>query len=232
MKAYCKTQGCLRAYMHRYFGDTAADTCEKCANCKTKFNTVDVTVDTQKIMSCIVRTGQRFGAQVICDVLRGRLSQQVIRFKLGKLSTFALLENVRQSKIKKLIDSLEAQGYIAYVGAGRPILKVTDEGWLVLRGKAQVQAREALMVRTTVDNHAGSAENNELFDSLRERRGEIARKRGVPAYVIFSDSALYDMCRKLPTTDNEFLRVTGVGETKRKLYGERYFVTLYNREAQ
>lgn len=222
MKSYCKTQGCLRRYMLRYFGDTAGNTCEKCANCKTKFNTVDVTVDAQKIMSCIVRTGQRFGAQVICDVLRGRLSQQVIRFKLDKQSTFSILENVRQSKIKKLIDSLEAQGYIAYVGAGRPILKVTNEGWLVLRGKAQVQAREALTVQTTVNDNNASAEDNELFVALKERRAEIARKRSVPAYVIFSDSSLHDMCRKLPTNEDEFLSVNGVGKTKLELYGEQF----------
>ena len=226
MKAYCKTQGCLRAYMLRYFGETAADSCEKCSNCKTRFSIVDVTVDAQKVMSCIVRTGQRFSAQVICDVLRGRLSQQVIRFKLDKQSTFELLREAQQSKLKKLIDSLEAQGYIAYVGAGRPILKVTEKGWLVLRGKAQVQAKEALTVQTTVRDNTAHEGNNELFEALRELRGDIARKRGVPAYVIFSDSTLTDMCRKLPTTSDEFLSVSGVGETKLELYGEQFIEVI------
>ena len=222
MIAYCKTKGCLRAYMLRYFGDTADDRCEKCSNCLTSFKTVDVTVDAQKILSCIVRTGQRFGAQVICDVLRGKLAQQVIRFKLDKQTTFALLENVRQTKIKELIDSLETQGYIVYVGAGRPILKVTDAGWLVLKGKAQGQAREALTIQTTVNDETGSETNAELFEALRELRAKIAQKRGVPAFVIFSDSALRDMCEKMPTTDEEFLTVNGVGETKLELYGDRF----------
>ena len=219
MIAYCKTKGCLRAYMLRYFGDTADDRCEKCSNCLTSFKTVDVTVDTQKILSCIVRTGQRFGAQTICDVLRGKESQWVRSFRLTEQSTFALLKGVRQKKIKSLIDELEAQGFIVYVGVGKPILKVTDAGWLVLQGKAQVQAREALTIQTTNKNEAVSETSAELFEALRDLRAEIARKRGVPAFVIFSDAALRDMCAKMPTTAEEFLTVNGVGETKLKLYG-------------
>ena len=222
MIAYCKTRDCLRAYMLRYFGDTADDRCEKCSNCLTSFKTVDVTVDAQKILSCIVRTGQRFGAQTICDVLRGKESQWVRSFRLTEQSTFALLKDVRQKKIKSLIDELESQGYVTYVGAGKPILKVTDAGWLVLRGKAQVQAREALTIQTAVKTSPVSESDTELFDALRELRAKIARKRGVPAFVIFSDSALHDMCLKMPTTDEEFLTVNGVGETKLKLYGKLF----------
>ena len=226
MISYCKTQGCLRAYMLRYFGDTAGDRCEKCSNCKTSFQTVDVTVDAQKVLSCIVRTGQRFGAQVICDVLKGRVTTPIINFKLDRQSTYALLEDVKPNKIKALIDSLESQGYIEYVGAGRPVLKVTDAGWLVLKGKAQVQAREALTVQTTVKEPTDSSVNTELFEALRDLRFKIAASRGVPAFVIFSDATLKDMCIKMPTTDDEFLRVSGIGETKRKLYGERFMSVI------
>ena len=222
MVSYCKTQGCLRAAMLRYFGDTAEDRCKKCSNCRTHFQTVDVTVDAQKILSCIVRTGQRFGAQVICDVLKGRVTSPIINFRLDRQSTYALLENVKPKKIKALIDSLETQGYIRYVGVGRPVLKVTDAGWRVLKGNAKVQAREALIVQTTGKNDTDFAENVELLDALKVVRLMIAKKRGVPAYVIFSDAVLTDMCRKMPTTDQEFLRVNGVGETKRKLYGEQF----------
>lgn len=117
---------------------------------------------------------------------------------------------------------MEAQGYIVYVGVGKPILKVTDAGWLVLKGKAQVQAREALTIQTTVKTASVSENDTELFEALRELRAKIAQKRGVPAFVIFSDSALHDMCLKTPTTDEEFLTVNGVGETKLKQYGEQF----------
>ena len=166
--------------------------------------------------------GQRFGAQTICDVLRGKESQWVRSFRLTEQSTFALLKEVNQKRIKSLINELEAQGYIVYVGVGKPILKVTDAGWLVLRGKAQVQAREALTIQTAVKTSPVSESDTELFDALRELRAKIARKRGVPAFVIFSDSALHDMCLKMPTTDEEFLTVNGVGETKLKLYGKLF----------
>ena len=185
-----------------------------------------MTVEAQKILSCIIRTGQRFGAQAICDVLKGKVTSQVINFKLDRQSTYAIMEDVKPKKIKALIDNLEEQGYIEYVGVGRPILKVTDAGWLVLKGKAQVQARETLSIHTRVKKTADQAVDAELFEALRETRAKIAAKRGVPAFVIFSDSALHDMCRKLPVTDEEFLTVNGVGETKLRLYGELFIAVI------
>ena len=222
MVSYCKMQGCLRAAMLRYFGDTAEDRCENCSNCRTDFQMIDVTVDAQKILSCIVRTGQRFGAQVICDVLKGKVTTQIVNFRLDQQSTYAISEDVKPKKIKALIDSLEAQGYIRYVGVGRPVLKVTDAGWRVLKGKAKVQAREAPTVHTTGNTSTDSVVNVELLDALKVVRLMIAKKRGVPAYVIFSDAVLQEMCKRMPTTDNEFLQVSGIGETKQKLYGEQF----------
>lgn len=226
MISYCKMQGCLRAYMLRYFGDTTKDSCEKCSNCCTHYQVVDATVEAQKILSCIIRTGQRFGAQAICDVLKGKVTSQIINFKLDRQSTYAIMEDVKPKKIKALIDNLEEQGYIEYVGVGRPILKVTDAGWLVLKGKVQVQARETLTVKTSIKKSTDTTLNSELFKALQVVRLMIAIKRGVPAFVIFSDSALHDMCRKLPVTDEEFLAVNGVGETKLRLYGEQFIAVI------
>ena len=222
MIAYCKTKECLRADMLRYFGEVIDDRCGKCSNCLSTFETVDVTQDAQKILSCIVKTGERFGAQTICDVLRGKESQWVKSFQLNRQSTFDILHGVRQNKIKMLIDELEDQGILVRVGAGKPILKVTKTGWLVLKGSLKVQAREALAVKTTVKVSPVSEEDAELFEALKELRAKIAAQRGVPAFVIFSDAVLRDMCRKLPVTTEEFARISGVGETKKKLYGDRF----------
>ena len=226
MILYCKTQGCLRAYMLRYFGDSAEERCEKCSNCRSRFKTADVTLDAQKILACIVRTDQRFGAQMICDILRGRDTPKVRSFGLQHQSTFGILEGVKQVQLKKLIDGLEEQGFIEYRGAGRPVLKVTESGWMVLRGKLSVQYREALQMRTAVAASELPASSVELFGALQKVRNGFAQKRGVPAYVIFSDAALRDMCQKLPVTDAEFLRVNGVGETKLKLYGEAFMQVI------
>ena len=221
MEAYCKTQGCLRAFMLRYFGDRTEEYCGKCSNCKTKFRTVDVTVEAQKILSCIVRTKEKFGAQVISDILRGKESQKVKSFDLKKQTTFGIMKDVKQAQIKALIETLEEQGHIQYRGAGRPVLKVTESGWLVLKGMLRVQSREALQTRTTAQI-AESEVDPELFRELQNVRSAIAGKRGVPAYIIFSDVALRDMCRKLPTDNEAFLGVSGVGETKLRLYGEQF----------
>ena len=222
MVSYCKTQGCLRAFMLRYFGDIADDRCDKCSNCLSSFETVDVTIEAQKILSCIVRTGQRFGAQVISDVLRGKESQWVKSFRLDRQSTFDILHGVRQKSIKDLIETLVDQGFIDRIGGGKPVLKVSDAGWLVLKGKTKVYARKALTVQTTAKKPKEQVVNSELYEALLVVRLMIAKRRGVPAYVIFSDAALRDMCLKTPTTDKEFLQVNGVGETKLRLYGEQF----------
>ena len=221
MISYSKTQGCLRAFMLRYFGDQAKDRCGKCSNCRSKYRTVDVTVDAQKILSCIVRTKERYGAQVICDVLRGKETQKVRNNGLQNQTTYGILRDVSASQLKSLIETLEEQGYIRYVGAGRPVLKVTESGWLVLKGKVMVQSREALKVRTTV-TEADNGPDPALFRELQNVRTAIAGRRGVPSYIIFSDAALRSMCKLLPVTDEEFLRVNGVGETKLRLYGEQF----------
>ena len=226
MIVYCKTQGCLRAFMLRYFGDNAEERCEKCSNCRSNFKTADVTVDAQKILACIVRTDQRFGAQVICDILRGRDTPKVRSFGLQHQTTFGIMEGVKQVQLKKLIEGLEEQSFIEYRGAGKPVLKVTESGWMVLRGKLRVQYREALQMRTTAATSDLPASAVELFLALQEVRNGFAKKRGVPAYVIFSDAALRDMCQKLPVTDTEFLRVNGVGETKLRLYGEEFMQVI------
>ncbi len=221
MIAYSKTQGCLRAFMLRYFGEHTPDSCGKCANCKTKYRMVDVTVDAQKILSCIVRTKEKFGSQVICDVLRGKETQKIRSFELHKQTTYGILRDVSASQLKSLIETLEEQGFIRHIGVGRPVLKVTKSGWLVLKGKVSVQSREALKVRTTAKT-MGAEVNPELFGELQKVRTAIAGKRGVPSYIIFSDTALRSMCTILPTTDEAFLRVSGVGETKLRLYGEQF----------
>lgn len=226
MIAYCKTRECLRAHMLRYFGDSADDRCDKCSNCRSKVKTFDATIESQKILSCIVKTGQRFGARVISDTLRGKVNDRVHSLGFDRLSTFGIMENERKKYINEMIDELERMDYVRYVGAGYPIIKVTDAGWRVLRGKEKVMMVQTDLLRTSAkaqkpkeEETVFEAHNRELFDALRKTRAEIAAKRGVPAYVIFSDAALRDMCEKLPTTDEEFLTVNGVGETKLKQYG-------------
>lgn len=114
---YCRTSDCLRNYMLRYFGDEAEENCGKCSNCLTKFETADVTIEAQKILFCIIRTGQKFGVTIISDVLRGKTNDRITSFGLDRQSTFGIMKDSKPTEIRYIIEKLEEQGYIISVGA-------------------------------------------------------------------------------------------------------------------
>lgn len=219
---YCRTSDCLRNYMLRYFGDEAEENCGKCSNCLTKFETVDVTIEAQKILSCIIRTGQKFGTTIISDVLRGKTSDRITYFGLDKQSTFGIMKDSKPIEIKYIIEKLEEQGYIISVGAGKPILRVTEMSYPVLKGKAKVNIKKTRKFKSHIERVNIDETNSELFDALKVVRTFFAMKRGVPAYIIFSDATLADMCKVMPTTPKEFLRVKGVSSIKLEKYGEAF----------
>lgn len=226
MVFYCTTSDCLRGYMLRYFGDDYRDSCGKCSNCLTKFETADVTVEAQKILSCIIKTGQFYGVKMITDVLRGVLSDKIIRARLDKQSTFGIMKDARSAEIKYIIEKLEEQGYIISVNAKRPALRVTEMSYPVLRGKAKVKIKKSKLIKNYEEKPVLGGIDPELFNALKDVRTEFAKKRGVPAFVIFSDAALADMCRKMPTTNSEFLAVSGVGQNKLDKYGEAFMKVI------
>ena len=222
MVFYCTTSACLRGYMLKYFGDRAKDCCGKCSNCLTEFETVDVTVEAQKILSCIIRTGQNYGVKMITDVLRGSSSERITRARLDRQSTFGIMKDLSVAGIKYIIEKLEEQGCIISVGAGMPILRVTEMSYPILRGNASVKIRKARHLRSRAPKTELRAVDPELFDALKAVRTQFAKKKGVPAFVIFSDATLADMCLVMPTTEKEFLSVSGVGANKLEKYGEAF----------
>lgn len=228
---YCRTSDCLRRYMLRYFGDEAQENCGKCSNCLTKFETIDVTIEAQKILSCIIRTGQKFGATMIADVLRGRTSDRITYFGLDRQSTFGIMKSSKSTEIKYIIEKLEEQGYIISVGAVKPILRVTEMSYPVLKGKVKVKVKKTVRIKTKDQTVAESVDVT-LFDILKDIRYELARKKGVPAFLIFSDASLSDMCRKLPVTPEEFLTVNGVGDNKLTQYGDIFISAIAEYKAE
>ena len=226
MVFYCTTSDCLRGNMLRYFGEEYKDFCGKCSNCLTEFETVDVTIEAQKILSCIIRTGQFYGAKMITDVLRGVSSDRICRARLDRQSTFGIMNDAKATEIKYIIEKLKEQDYIISVGAGKPILRVTEMSYPVLKGKASVKIRKARQLKSTTQKAEIHAVDPELFDALKEVRTYFAKKKGVPAFVIFSDATLADMCRVMPTTEAEFLSVSGVGTNKLEKYGEAFLSVI------
>lgn len=222
MTYYCTTNDCLRNFILRYFGDRSANYCGKCSNCLTQFETVDITVDAQKILSCIIKIGQRFGKKMICDVLRGSKGERITRLRLESQSTYGIMKSCTEKRLREIIDSLEQQGYIAAEGGEYPVLKVTAASYGVLRGNVNVSMKAVKAKAKQPHKSANNPVNTELLNKLKELRRELALKKRVPAYVIFSDAAITDMCVKLPQTPEEFLNVSGVGNVKLKQYGEQF----------
>ena len=162
---------------------------------------------------------------MIINVLRGRLSDKVIDNGFEKLSTFGIMRDTRKSAIKYIIEKLEDNDYLMSVGVGRPTLRVTEMSYPVLKGKAKVKIRKSARLKTlnAPDTDVIREINNkELFDALKKVRTAFAQKRGVPAYIIFSDATLLDMCRLMPTTTEEFLEVKGVSTVKLEKYGDAF----------
>lgn len=233
MTLYCTTNDCLRKFILKYFGDKADNYCGKCSNCLTQFETIDITVDTQKILSCIIKTGQRYGKKMICDVLRGSKNERLLRFKLDNQSTYGIMKDSSEKRIRNIIEHLEQIGFIFSEGGEYPILKVSVTSYGVLKGKLPLtmkipkeQKKEPKPAVKAADINA--VIDKDLLDELKQLRRKLAMEKNVPAYIIFSDATLTDMCKKLPMTPEEFLTVSGVGKTKLAQYGEIFLDTINN----
>ncbi len=228
MTFYCRTSGCLRAHILRYFGENPPESCGHCSNCRSEYEERDITVDAQKILSCIIRTNQRYGEKVICAVLRGADTGKIRSAGLNRLSTFGIMRGWTDEKIREIINYLELNGYVLREGLEYPILKLTKKCLPVLRGNERLsmrvlKKRPAEARASSAFSGAGDAEiNPELLRELKALRSEKAAEEHVPAYIIFADASLADMCAKLPTTPQAFLNVAGVGARKLERYGEEF----------
>lgn len=233
MTFYCITNDCLRKFILKYFGDKAENYCGKCSNCLTRFETIDITVDTQKILSCIIKTGQRYGKKMICDVLRGSKNERLLRFKLDNQSTYGIMKDSSEKRIRDIIEHLEQIGFIFSEGGEYPVLKVSATSYSVLKGKSPLSMKIPKEHKKESKPTVKAADINavidkDLLDELKQLRRKLAIEKNVPAYIIFSDATLTDMCIILPMTPEEFLKVSGVGKTKLAQYGE-FFLEVINK---
>lgn len=233
MSNYCTSTDCLRAYILRYFGETAPRECGNCSCCCSDEGMTDITVEAQKIMSCIFRAEQKYGTKMICDILRGSKNEKVTEKGLDKLSTYGIMQDVPEARIKHMIEKLEGMGYIQKSEGEYPVLKLAPTALNVLRGNVQVKTRlPKSAVRRESKPAAAYAYDPKLMEILRGLRTKIAASQGVPAYVVFTDSSLRDMCEKLPRTDKEFLEVSGVGALKLERYGDAFMKAISDYAAE
>jgi len=224
--AYCNTDRCLRAYILDYFGEKdTKDHCDNCGNCNNDIDSTDVTLEAQKIMSCIKRMGERFGSVVVADVLRGSNTEKIRAMDFNKLTTYGIMKEYSKETIKELISFLIAEGYITLYGDQYPVLRLNGMALEVLKGSKTVAIKRIINIQNTVADEKTTVDSG-LFDKLRAIRKQLADKQNVPPFVIFSDATLKDMCKKYPTNEEDMLMVSGVGAFKLEKYGTQFISAI------
>ena len=229
MVGYCRTAKCLRGYILDYFGQQHADACGSCGNCRAKYRAEDITTHAQMILSCAVRIrdalGYGVGKTLLIQVLRGSRDQRVLQLRLDKLPTYGLLAELPESAVRARVEYLEMEGYLKTDPDHGALLLTPQAREVLFRGKTLT-----MPVRIEQEERAKAGAlppaDADLFQALRATRAQIARRRGVPAYVVFSDATLTDMARRAPRTMADFLEVSGVGQTKARQYGEAFLETI------
>lgn len=220
---YCHTTGCLRQFIIEYFGELAPSPhCDNCGSCKGDTVLTDLTVDAQKVLSCIFRMRERFGITTVAQVLAGASTQAVAKNQFDKLSTYGLFHERTMPEIKLLIQRLVATGYIELTASEYPVLKLLPVSYAVLKGQKKV------LLDIPKEKKKLKAPSTGLFEHLRAVRKAIAACDHIPPYVVFSDATLRDMVAVHPTTLDEMRTVKGVGEVKLERYGSEFLEAIQN----
>ena len=215
MVDYCHTPQCLRAFILHYFGEIDVnETCDNCSNCKIEGEFVDITIEAQKILSCVYRVHERFGVKIVAEILKGSKSIHMKQFNFERLSTYGLMRDLTIKQISDLILRLTAMQYLNITESKYPVLKLNALSWQVLRGQKKVWQKVVTINK--------AEDKGDLFEKLRLVRRELAIKTKLPPYMIFSDATLIEMAQKKPISLDDMSHIKGVGEFKLNKYGSEF----------
>lgn len=223
---------CRRQTLLAYFGETSGP-CGNCDLCLEGVERFDGTVEAQKAMSAIVRTGERFGLEHLVAVVRGNRTENVARFGHDRLPTFGVGAERKDGEWRSIFRQLSATGLIAQDLMEHGRWRVTDEGWRVLKGETRVELRKDLGASARAPNSRGRSvaatvgdADARLLAALKARRSELAKAQKVPAYVVFSDRSLAEMATHRPASLNAMREIHGVGDTKLQRYGAEFLEVI------
>lgn len=220
MVDYCHTTKCLRKYILEYFGEEKTpDSCGNCSTCNDDSGLTDITIEAQKIFSCIYRMKERFGAALVAQVLKGSRNKKVLQFGLDRLSTYGIMKEYTEKEIKDMINVLIAEGYLGLTEGQYPIVKLQNKAVPVLKNKEKV-------LQKIQKKKEKASTDNTLFEILRSLRKDISTREKVPPYIIFSDSSIREMSQRYPQDDGALLAIKGVGEAKLKKYGNEFLEAI------
>lgn len=238
MTYYCFTNECLRDYILRYFGEYGSNYCGNCSNCLSQFETVDVTVEAEKITECVKTSRQRYGINVILDTVHGANNAKIRQYKMDKNPCYGTLAKVPAWRLRQIFNHLLLEEYLTTTNDEYMLVKLTEKSDSLLEGKVSVSMKMAKeqekTEKTAVKKKKKTAgvllsnEQEALFEKLRQLRMEIAKEEKVPPYIVFSDKTLVHMCQVRPENKAQMLKVSGVGEFKYQKYGERFLEVILN----
>ena len=235
---YARRQSCRRQYLLEYFGETmAGDECGNCDVCASVRQTVDVTVIAKKILSAVIRTGERFGIAHVSDVLLGSGSSRIKQLEHDRLSVFGIVDDYDRSGLRQVAHELIEQGILATSGGQYPTISVPGAGRTWLRSEqslmlamripepAPAQPR-GTHARPVTSSTSATTHDAALFERFKILRRRMADAQGVPAFVVFNDATLRNLAAAKPTQPQEMLRVSGVGPAKLEKYGEEFLAAI------
>lgn len=223
MTLYCSITGCQREYILNYFGDSLRGYCGNCGNCNTNYESRDITQEARKIISCVgrlARLNRQFGKTVIADILRGSKAEKLMKLKLDKLSTYGIMADSAKQTVISVMDHLIENEYLELTELEYPTVVLGARYSDALRENARLEMMLPKEVRLEKAYTLSARGRDSLFEVLRARRAKLAFERKIPAFMVFSDATLIDMCKRLPRSIEEFGNVKGVGTMKLQSYGE------------
>ncbi|TNC95467.1 MAG: ATP-dependent DNA helicase RecQ [Gallionellaceae bacterium] len=233
---FCESTECRHQTLLRYFGEEHPGACKECDNCLSPVDTWDATQAAQMALSCVYRTGQRFGVAHLIDVLLGKLTPKIEQFNHQQLSTFGIGKAMVQAQWSSVYRQLVAAGFISVDMEAYGGLKLTEISRPILRGEQEVWLRRDAepVKRSSSKPERGSrlreafagANDDPLWQALKAKRMELAREQGVPPYVIFHDSTLLEMLNRKPQSLTDMGLISGVGQSKLTKYGDDFLQVL------
>lgn len=222
---YCNTDMCLRKYILEYFGELPLfDNCHNCGNCLSEVEKADITVDAMKILSCIKRLKEKYGSGVVTDVLKGSNTYKNQMLGFDKLSTFGIMSEYSKNTIKDLIYFLITEGYIETFGDKYPVLRLTPSASKVLFEGEKVTIKRK--IEKSIEVQIDEVYDAKLFEILKALRKRISEETHVPPFIVFSDTSLKQMATYFPTSEDQMLKISGVGYSKFDKYGNRFLETI------
>jgi ATP-dependent DNA helicase RecQ len=233
---YCETAECRRRVLLGYFGEDYAQPCRNCDNCLQAVETWDGTVAAQKALSCAYRTGQRFGAAHLTDILVGHASKAVLRHGHDRIKTFGAGAELSPGEWRSVFRQLVANGLLTVHLADISGFRLTETSWPVLKGVQSVRLRKDAQPHQASQpaprsaapaDDLGDEHSRLLFEKLRQLRLEISKRLNVPPYVVFHDRTLREMAARRPSSRAQLLAITGVGERKAEQYGDLFLGVIH-----